>query len=139
VCYGNIYRSAFLAAHLAQCGEGRWEVRSGGFHPVVGRSCPDRHVALASVHGVDLHGHRSALVTREVADWADLVVVMDRHNWHAVRALGVPGRKIVWAGAMTSGNVEIGDPYDASDAALARTIERLVEASDAIAESLAGR
>jgi len=136
VCYGNIYRSAFLGAWLAQRCAGRCEVRSSGFHAKTGRPCPDRLLAQAHARGLALDAHRSARLSPADLDWADLFVVMDRHNYHALRRLGVPRAKIAWAGAFTRGPLEISDPYDGDDSALARTVERLVESGDQIAAAL---
>jgi protein-tyrosine phosphatase len=132
VCYGNIYRSAFLGAYLADKAQGRFEVRSSGFHKKSGRPSPERHVAMSREVGVDLSAHQSnSLVVADV-QWADVIVAMDRHNWHALRQLGAPAEKIVWAGALTSGSVEINDPYEMDDASARRTIERLREAGDTL-------
>ncbi|MDH5246706.1 MAG: hypothetical protein OEW98_09655 [Betaproteobacteria bacterium] len=136
VCYGNIYRSAFLGAWLAQRCAGRCEVRSSGLHANTGRPCPDRLLAQARARGLALDAHRSARLSQADLGWADLFVVMDRHNYHALRRLGVPRAKIAWAGAFTRGPLEIADPYDGDDAALARTVERLVESGDQIAAAL---
>lgn len=136
VCYGNIYRSAFLGVYLEERAKGRLEVRSTGFHPVPGRPCPDRHVAMSAKFGVDLSRHRSSRIARADLDWADLIVVMDRHNWHGLRQLRAPREKIVWAGAVTSGPLEIPDPYDMSDQALADTIERLIESGNQLEAAL---
>jgi protein-tyrosine-phosphatase len=136
VCYGNIYRSAFLGAYLADKAQGRFEVRSSGFHKKSGRPSPERHVEMSREAGVDLSAHRSQSITVDDVQWADVIVAMDRHNWQALRQLGAPPEKIVWAGALTSGSVEINDPYEMDDASARRTIERLVEAGDSLIERL---
>jgi protein-tyrosine-phosphatase len=136
VCYGNIYRSAFLGAYLADKAQGRFEVRSSGFHKKSGRPSPERHVAMSREVGVDLSAHRSSSITVDDVLWADVIVAMDQHNWHALRQLGAPSEKIVWAGALTSGPVEINDPYEMDDAAARRTIERLREAGDTLLKQL---
>lgn len=132
VCYGNIYRSAFLGAYLADRSTGRFEVRSSGLHKKVDRPSPERHIAMSRAAGVDLSRHRSSRLTSVDVDWADIIVVMDRHNWHALWALRTPKQKIVWAGALTKGDVEIPDPYQMSDEAAMATIGRLREAGDAL-------
>jgi protein-tyrosine-phosphatase len=136
ICYGNIYRSAFLAAYLSQQAQGQIEVRSSGFHKKTGRPSPDRHIAMSSEVGVDLSQHRSSRVTSEDIEWADIVVAMDRHNWHALWLMDTPSHKIIWAGALTKGSVEIGDPYQLTDQAAKQTIDRLREAGDGLLKRL---
>jgi protein-tyrosine-phosphatase len=136
VCYGNIYRSAFLGAYLADKAQGRFEVRSSGFHKKSGRASPERHVEMSREAGVDLSAHRSSSISMDDVQWADVIVAMDRHNWHALRQLGAPSEKILWAGALTGGPVEINDPYEMDDAAARRTIERLCEAGDSLLRQL---
>jgi protein-tyrosine-phosphatase len=136
VCYGNIYRSAFLGAYLTKHAPVGVEIRSGGFHKKTGRPAPDRHVDMSRQVGVDLTAHRSSSIAIDDVRWADIIVAMDRHNWHALCQLGAPSEKIVWAGALTSGSVEINDPYEMDDAAAHRTIERLLEAGDALLKQL---
>jgi protein-tyrosine-phosphatase len=136
VCYGNIYRSAFLGAYLVDKAQGRFEVRSSGFHKKSGRPSPERHIEMSREAGVDLAAHRSSSIAADDVQWADLIVAMDRHNWHALRQLGAPSEKIIWAGALTSGSVEINDPYEMDDTSARRTIERLREAGDGLLRHL---
>ncbi len=136
VCYGNIYRSAFLGGYLAQRAQSRLEVRSTGFHQRIGRSSPERHIAMSREFGVDLSQHRSARIQMSDIDWADIVVIMDRHNWQALSRLNPPRDKVVWAGALTAGEVEIRDPYEMTDQAAKHAIERLRDAGDRLIERL---
>ena len=96
ICYGNIYRSAFVARIPAPRFDQRLEVRSGGFHKVEGRASPDAHVKMSAEFGVDLTAHRSRRVSTEDVEWADTVVLMDRHNWASLDSLGVDPGKCVW-------------------------------------------
>jgi protein-tyrosine-phosphatase len=132
VCYGNIYRSAFLGAYLRQRSQGVFEVRSSGLYTKVGRASPERHIAMSRERGVDLSQHRSSVVTANDIAWADIVIAMDRHNWHALRQLQTPMEKVIWAGALTSGDVEVRDPYEMTDDAAKQTIGRLCDAGDAL-------
>src|SRR5688572_31385329 len=84
VCYGNIYRSAFIAEYLRKHLGERVEVRGGGFHQKVGRPSPPDHVRMCAERGVDLAGHRSRCIDAADLEWADTIVLMDRHNWLAL-------------------------------------------------------
>lgn len=135
LCYGNIYRSPLVAAHL-QSGplkSGHFEVRSAGFHPKPGRSAPPDFVELVrSCTGLDLSGHRSRVVTKEDLEWASAIVLMDRHNWHALSAIDSSRASLViWLGAfLNSGSPEISDPYGLQESEIAAIAHDLVTASE---------
>ena len=75
LCHGNICRSPFaealLAARLPAC-----EVRSAGLHAGDRNPADPSAIASAQRMGVSLTEHRSARVSAELLDWADLVFVM---------------------------------------------------------------
>lgn len=129
VCYGNIYRSPFAGTYLRQHLPAGVEVRSSGFHRVAGRSSPPRHVTMSRARNIDLSEHRSSKVTVEDLQWADIVVLMDRHNWGALDELGADHAKLVWLGAFGSGDVEIADPYELDDAHAQRVLDQMEQAS----------
>lgn len=132
VCYGNIYRSAFVAAYLAQQSIPRVDIRSAGFHPQAGRPVPLRHIEMSLKFAVDLSAHRSAILAPADLAWADLVVLMDRHNWQALVERGVDPKLLVWLGALDGGRIEIPDPYRLDDRDAARILERLAICSAAL-------
>jgi protein-tyrosine phosphatase len=138
VCYGNIYRSPFCGAYLRQHLPADVEVRTSGFHRVAGRSSPPRHVTMSQSRKIDLSEHRSARITAEDVQWADVVVLMDRHNWGALDDLGADHSKLVWLGAFGSGDVEIPDPYELDDAHAERVLDQMEEASRALAANIRG-
>lgn len=130
VCYGNIYRSAFVGALLRSRLPAAVEVRSAGFHPVSGRPSPQRHVQVSRRYGVSLENHRSVVVTAADAQWADVIVLMDRHNWAALNALGAATEKLIWLGGLLSGPVEILDPYTLDDRQAELIVARLRDATE---------
>lgn len=136
VCYGNIYRSPFAGVSLRQSLPAEIEVRSSGFHKVAGRSSPERHVIMSRARNIDLSTHRSSKVTAEDLQWADIVVLMDRHNWGLLDDLGADHSKLVWLGAFAPGDVEIVDPYELDDAHAQRVLDRLEHASRELATRL---
>ncbi len=133
VCYGNIYRSPFAGISLRQGLPAEIEVRSSGFHRVAGRPSPDRHVAMSRARNIDLSAHRSSKVTAEDLQWADIVVLMDRHNWGLLDDLGADHSKLVWLGAFGPGDLEIADPYELDDAHAQRVLDQLEHASRELA------
>lgn len=138
VCYGNIYRSPLFGEILrAEAGE-MLEVRSAGFHQKSGRASPVPYVASCARRGFALDRHRSAVITPADLDWADTIVFMDRHNWSALEAQGADPAKLVWAGALSEGQVEIADPYDRPAPQVERIIGQLESAARRFIERVRG-
>lgn len=141
VCYGNIYRSPFatlrLQELLAPMGGG-FEIRSAGFHPVAGRQSPPSFVTVSRDYGVALETHRSRTIERTDVDWADAVVIMDRHNWGRLEAFGSAATdKVIWLGAYTDrGPVEIEDPYLLTAGRVREIVEQMCAATDGLASRL---
>lgn len=144
LCYGNIYRSPFAKAYLERMlgYSGRVSVRSAGFHPRAGRSTPKEFVQYVRRETeLDLSGHRSRMISHDDLEWADSIVIMDRHNWHALAAFG---RKylenVIWLGALRySGKVEIPDPYGRPDSHRARIVEELMIATRTLEKHIRSR
>ena len=137
VCYGNIYRSAFVAEYLRTHLDSRMVVRSAGFHPEGGRSSPDRHVLMCEELGVQLADHRSSVIVPTNLQWAGLIVLMDRSNWIQLRRMGAPEEKLVWLGAWASGgDLEVADPYRLDDSAARRELDRIYECSRAMTNAI---
>lgn len=136
ICYGNIYRSPFCQASLRKLLPADVEVRSSGFHRVADRPSPPRHVAMSQERNIDLSAHRSAKITPQDLAWADIIVLMDRHNWDALDQLGADRSKLVWLGAFGAGELEVADPYELDDAHAQRVLDQMEQASRALAERI---
>lgn len=137
ICYGNIYRSPFVAAYLSRFlgTQRRSFVRSAGFHPRSGRRCTEEFVEY--VQGrfeIDLSIHRSNTVSQADVDWADGIIVMDRHNWHGLAAMGRGSQeKAIWLGTLVEDEgVEIADPYDKPRKEMIKIVDRLVAGSECL-------
>ncbi|MEQ8207457.1 MAG: hypothetical protein RIA65_14890 [Woeseia sp.] len=141
MCYGNIYRSPYIGQKLlTQLVDSAWRVRSAGFHDRVGRPCSTSHVAMAAEFGVDLAQHRSARIDQGLADWADLIVIMDGFNRDALRAFSATDAKVIWAGAFnTDAQADIDDPYGRSPARIRQIVEQLDRSAETLAEALLER
>jgi protein-tyrosine-phosphatase len=138
VCYGNIYRSPYLAEYLRPRLPGDRQVRSVGFHPRAGRSSPDRHIEMSGRTGVSLVSHTSAVIGPADLAWADTVVFMDRFNWARLMDMGVDDRKILWAGSLAGGDPEIADPYGTNQQFAEYVMARLTQCGDAIMGRIGG-
>lgn len=140
LCYGNIYRSPFVAAWLGMrlAAHRDFEIRSAGFHSVTARPSPQDYVQLVSEHRIDLGSHRSRLVTPADLEWADMIVIMDRHNWERLRPFGTRVQdKIVWLGAFAQGGpLEIEDPYALPIPQVQTIVKQMGRAADGLAKIL---
>lgn len=125
VCHGNIYRSAFVGQYLMQHLPEVVSVRSCGFYPAAGRPAPARQVLYSLRYGVDLAGHRSAVIDTSDVEWADTIVLMDSRNWQALMNLGAPRDRLVWLGVLDGAGVEVPDPDRLSDDEAAAVVDRL--------------
>lgn len=148
VCYGNIYRSPFAAALLQREAALRgWDgvrVSSTGFVRREGRSSPEDARNAARTHGVSLEGHSSSRITRETADAAALLLVMDRqHEALLVREFPHVLPKVVplWRfGAPPGAREEVlHDPYGHGLAAIQSCYARIEMAVRALADALDDR
>jgi len=130
MCYGNIYRSPFVAKYLADRLGEEFKIRSAGFHPKPRRVSPEAHVKMCLEYNVDLSAHRSTVVSQELIDWAEVIIIMDRHNWYALADYDNATSKVIWLGAMIlTKNYEIEDPYSANLDLKKKIIDQLFSAS----------
>ena len=142
MCYGNIYRSPFVAAWLGArlTGQSGFEIRSAGFHHVTARPSPREYVRLVSGYQADLEPHRSRLVAPADLEWAEAIVIMDRYNWERLQPSGAEIQgKIIWLGAFgEAGPVEIEDPYALPQPRVQAIVEQMRAAADGLAQRLLG-
>src|SRR5215831_630735 len=94
VCTGNTCRSPMAAALLRdRAGRtddstiGTLEVRSAGTAARKGDAATDLAILVMRRRGIDLHGHRATSLSRDVAEWADVILTMtETHKEELVRA-----------------------------------------------------
>lgn len=119
VCTGNLCRSplaeAILRAEFERRGIKGFDVSSAGTGAWEGKPPSDGALLVALEHGLDISGHRSRHLSRELVDGADIILTMSRQ--HSVRAneLGGDGRVFLlgeFAGSRRS-EAEVADPYGA--------------------------
>lgn len=141
LCYGNIYRSPLVAAYLGRKlhDADDLEIRSAGFHPTEGRSVREEFLRqVLDSTKLDLSAHRSKFVGLADIRWADSILIMDRHNWHALAKLSTDGlEKVIWLGGfLPSGTSEIVDPYGLSEPEVQLVIDRLAAAATRMADQI---
>jgi protein-tyrosine-phosphatase len=138
VCHGNIYRSPYAAQLLGNRLGPKFQVRSAGFHRVPDRPSPPAHVQTSLLSGVDLRSHRSAIVTAADLVWADAIILMDRHNWQALRKFGADPARLIWLGVF-EGDAEIPDPYGLPPDDLRRIMHRVHQCTGKLAAAILAR
>jgi protein-tyrosine-phosphatase len=113
MCHGNICRSPFAAALLARgLATHDVTVQSAGFLGF-NRSPPPAAVAAAEPYGLDLAGHRSRLVTVDLARTADLIVVMEESQQRLLcERFGYRPADILILGDLDPATVETRTIYD---------------------------
>lgn len=136
LCYGNIYRSPFVEFYLGNIRPNSLDlqVKSAGFHDTIDRRSSDDYVKHCRIWGVDLSTHRSKRVTTELLDWAELVIIMDGHNYKMLKQQDASvSEKLIWLGALSKETpVEISDPYAQSHAQQHVVVQQLACASRAL-------
>jgi protein-tyrosine phosphatase len=131
LCYGNICRSPYAAAVLARGLNDRGmrlTVEQGGFFGP-GRPAATTARAVAANRGTDLRGHRSRLITTELASGNCLVVVMEQWQaGRAVREFGASVERTLVLGDLDPQPISersISDPYGKEAEAFEQTYDRI--------------
>ncbi|PHR95611.1 MAG: hypothetical protein COA78_29885 [Blastopirellula sp.] len=117
LCYGNICRSPFVEHSLiSSFNNDAYEVKSAGFHENINRNSPDYYQDICRGEGIDLENHKSVLVNSDLANWADLILLMDYKNYECAKSkLSPPNlKKCYFLGGDEKGDIEILDPYGKS-------------------------
>jgi L-threonylcarbamoyladenylate synthase len=119
VCTGNTCRSpmaaGFFAKYLAEklgcdvdrLGQIGYKVYSAGVMGLVGLPASPESVVTCGAKGVDLRGHRSRAITKELIDECDLIFGMCKTHCEQVAAMSpTPAKKC----RLLAGGMEIVDP-----------------------------
>lgn len=97
VCTGNVCRSP-MAEYILRTELGPqspWEVSSAGVLAGAGMPASGDGVAVLKARNIDMSGHRSRTLTRELVDAATLLVVMTRsHRDHCLALFPNAAEKI---------------------------------------------
>jgi protein-tyrosine phosphatase len=125
VCLGNHCRSPLAAVILAQLGGDAVEARSAGTRDKwVGKPAHAEMVTAAAARGYDMSVHRGVHISRELLEWADVVLAMDESNLAELRKLA--DERTAHKLALYLGDRDVPDPWE-KDAAAFADVVTLVE------------
>jgi protein-tyrosine phosphatase len=142
VCSGNTCRSP-LARVIAEAmvrdrGWRHVRIESAGTSAVPGAPASAQAVAVALEHGEDLSGHRSRPLTRELVEWADLVLAMSPA--HVAHAAGLDaGHRVALVTDFLEGagaGMPVADPFGGDLEEYRRTWDQLTAAVAAVMDRL---
>jgi len=111
VCSGNTCRSP-MAEALAKQLLDEVEARSAGIAASIGAPPSDHSITVMAELGIDISGYRSQPVTRELMEWADVVLTMTRsHKMILCRQVPGTSDKIFTLAEYSTWGEDIPDPY----------------------------
>jgi protein-tyrosine-phosphatase/predicted ATP-grasp superfamily ATP-dependent carboligase len=132
VCHGNIIRSPMAAALLRKClgNATAPSVTSAGLFAELGKPADVRARTASQSLGIFLDQHRAQPLTADLAEGADLILVMDFENEAVLLSRFPQARtKTFLLGAFTSEahtrSIEIPDPYSGSGTDVQHCFDRL--------------
>ncbi len=89
VCTGNLCRSpmaeGILRHLLKEKNENLIEARSAGLFTVEDRAPEPFAVEVCLEKGIDISSHRAVLLTSELVEWADVILVMERSHLYYIQ------------------------------------------------------
>ena len=140
VCLGNVCRSPYAArVAMARTLASDLAVDAAGF---IGpdRSPPDTALQVANSRGLDHADHRSKLLTPELAEKADALVIFDRYNVARLRtSFPAHAHRMFWLGDFDpqwSGKRAIIDPWGKDDTDFDETFARIERCVDVMLQAL---
>ncbi|GAA4874888.1 low molecular weight protein-tyrosine-phosphatase [Ferrimonas pelagia] len=116
VCIGNICRSPTAELLLKARLPGK-QVHSAGLGALVDKPMDAKALAVAAAHGLDGAAHSARQLTRELAQQADLILVMEQSHLKGVCQLAPEARGKTYLLDKWSGGADIPDPYRQSQEA----------------------
>jgi protein-tyrosine-phosphatase len=142
VCSGNTCRSPMAAAIarrlLAERGWTHVRVESAGTSAIFGAPASANAIEAAREHGLDLTGHRSAPLTPDRLEWADVVLAMGPAHLANIAALGAGQRASLVTDFLEGpdAGMPVADPFGGSLDEYRRTFVQLEEAVTAVVQRL---
>jgi protein-tyrosine phosphatase len=145
VCFGNIMRSPMCEQLMKRAvadfvGNGI-RISSAGLNAVPGRAAHPWAIRAAQEFGISLEDHRARLLTSEMVHKADVILVMDRHNFVQVLDRWSDAKPRIVMLSAYGGNEfqtpEIFDPYYTSQEGTVRCYQLLQTCIQNLVSSMA--
>jgi protein-tyrosine-phosphatase len=143
VCTGNTCRSP-MAEIIAQAvalarGVDQLSIASAGTSAWANAPASDGALLVAMENGLDLSHHRARVLSRELVDAADLILVMGPHHRERVEALGGEGKVHLLAAYASRGKdaAAVADPFGGDLEAYRETFEELRAAIERVVDRVA--
>jgi protein-tyrosine-phosphatase len=137
VCSGNTCRSPLAAAigrRLAsERGVSDIEFQSAGTGALVNSPASEGSLLVGVERGLDVASHRAQMLTRELVNASDLILVMSKSHLDAARALGAGDKAFLLDEFASRGTIRNGipDPFGGSLDEYRETADRLASLIDA--------
>ena len=143
LCKGNICRSPFAAGYLeTECARRRLAVKivSAGLDTTAGRPAYPLAETISKKCGIDLRPHLTTVISRDMVEKADLILVMEIiHTKMLFRSFPEARTKTVLLGHFSENPLtEIQDPYGGTPEAFERCYALIVQACNGLLYQLQG-
>lgn len=141
LCKGNICRSPFAAGYLeTECAKRRLAVKivSAGLDTTAGRPAYPLAETISKKCGIDLRPHLTTVISRDMVEKADLILVMEIiHTKMLFRSFPEARTKTVLLGHFSENPLtEIQDPYGGTPEAFERCYALIVQACNGLLHQL---
>lgn len=127
VCVGNICRSPSAEAMLKARYPNK-SVQSAGVGALVGRPVESNAAELLTEAGLSHQGHQARQLTPELAQWADLILVMEPGHIGAVTTIAPFARGKTFLLGKWLADTPIPDPYRQSKEAFVHVFQLMDQA-----------
>jgi len=136
VCTANQFRSPIAALYFARevvrhGDDADFRIASAGTWASTGSPATSKAKKIAKEYDLNLSYHKSQLITREIIEWAEFIIVMEEGHKEGILHdyPGAAGKIFLLTEAANFPAADIPDPYttDASGDEVARDITRLID------------
>ncbi|MDH5639572.1 MAG: low molecular weight phosphotyrosine protein phosphatase [Nitrospinota bacterium] len=145
VCTGNLCRSPMaqflLLDRLAERGVEDVIVLSAGFIAQEGAPACPMAVEITGRIGVDMSRHKAKVLSRDLLEWADKVLVMEKRHLKLARMMApeAEGKMALFSDYVVGKqDMDVPDPYGETEPEYIRALDIIRKGVNALAEEIAG-
>ena len=144
LCKGNVCRSPFAARYLEKHAKARGvslQILSAGLDTTADEPANPLAITASSKYWIDLHSHRTSMISKDFIDKADLILVMELvHNTMLFRMFPEARSKTFLLGHFsTRPFTDIRDPYGGTPEQFRQCYELIGQACDGLLDQLKSR